>query len=140
MIVAAVRVHDHAAPLAKAYAGDAGIDLPVLQGVSVPPGEGVDVRSGWAVEIPLGFYGRIIGRSSAYRHKQLVILEGVIDSGFRGELFAFAFNPGHEAIWVEEGTSLAQLIVSPVPEVDIMVVEALSESERGERGFGSSGR
>ncbi len=135
------KMDENAEPLTVAYPGDAGIDLPVLQDQWIPPGEYVDVRTGWAAAIPPGFYGRIVGRSSCFRKKGLMILEGIIDAGFRGELFTAAYNPSHEPKFVAQGEALAQLIVSPIPmNHQISVVDKLPPSERGERGFGSSRR
>lgn len=135
------KTHEMAGELVIAYQGDAGIDLPVLDDMRVPPGELVDVRTGWAAAIPAGHYGRIVGRSSCFRKKGLLVIEGVIDAGFRGELFTAVYNPTHMSRFVNRGDSLAQLIVSPIPKSHhIEVVDKLPESERGERGFGSSGR
>ena len=135
------RVHPDAKEPFYAYTGDAGLDLHVLEDTWIPPGQGVDVRSGVAVAIPDGFYGRIVGRSSSLRKRGLLVSEGVIDSGFRGELFVYARNIGNlEAVQLRQGDSIGQLIVSPVPNVELRWVTDLPQSERGENGFGSSGR
>jgi dUTP pyrophosphatase len=77
----------------NAYGNDAGYDLFALNDTMVPEGGGVDVRTGIAVAIPDGYYGRIVARSSTMRKRGLMVLEGIIDAGFRGELFSYAYMP-----------------------------------------------
>lgn len=124
----------------NAYGNDAGWDLHVLRAWCVPAGEGTDVPTGVAVAIPDGWYGRIVGRSSAFRKKGLIVMEGTIDAGFRGELYSYCYNPGPVDVWLEPGDSVAQLIVLPVPTVEWHQVGELPPSSRGTNGFGSSGR
>ncbi len=140
MRLAARKTDERALPLVTAYRGDAGIDLPILEHRQIAPGEGCDVPTGWAISLPVGHYGRIVGRSSALRKKGVLVVEGIIDNGFRGELFSYVFNPGTETVYLSRGESVAQLIVSPVPYIVIDEVDELPESERGTKGFGSSGR
>lgn len=131
-----------------AYAGDAGFDLIAIEDVVIPFGERVDVRTGLAIAMPTGFYGRLVGRSSAIRKKNLLVVEGIIDAGFRGELLCHAYALPRltglalagEAVVVRRGESIAQLILSPIPHVVLHPAVELPDSERGERGFGSSGR
>lgn len=134
----------------QAYEGDVGWDLQVLEDTFIRAGEGVDVRTGVAVALPVGYFGRIVGRSSALRRKGLLVVEGVIDAGFRGELFSFVYNPGIDhlnanydggwGIWLERGQSVAQLIVHRVEPARFVEVKQLEDSARGTAGFGSSGR
>jgi dUTP pyrophosphatase len=124
----------------QAYEGDAGWDLHVLEDTTILTGTGKDVRSGVRMALPPGYYARIIGRSSALRRKGVLVVEGVIDAGFRGELFSYCFNPGTETVHLHRGESVAQVIVTPVPGVSWMEVVYLPESKRGAMGFGSSGR
>lgn len=120
---------------------DAGWDLHVLEPTRCPAGEYRDVRSGVRIALNLGWYCRIVGRSSAFRKKGVMVLEGIIDAGFRGELFTTVYNPGRDDVHLDTGMSIAQLIFQPVPHA--VLVETLSDlpaSARGEAGFGSSGR
>lgn len=129
-----------------AYPGDAGWDLHVLEHTWIDVNSGVDVRTGVAVAIPPGYFGRIVGRSSALRKKNLLVVEGIIDAGFRGELFSYVFCPATEwtlmrgGVQLEPGDSVAQLIVQPVPEIEWLESDDLPPSKRGTNGFGSSGR
>lgn len=148
MNVEFVALHHHAIMPYQAYEGDAGWDLFALEDTLVPIGQPTDIRTGIAIAIPHGHYGRIVHRSSTPRKRGLMVLEGIIDSGFRGELFACAYTwvrpidisitefPGTE---VRAGESIAQLIVQKVEPVEWIFVDELTASTRGERGFGSSG-
>jgi len=121
-----------------AYPGDAGIDIPVAGDHVIKPGEFLDIPSGVAVAIEEGYYGRIAARSGALRNRRLRVYEGVIDAGYRGELFTYAENVGTEDAILTQGDKLAQLILQPVVEHDILQVWELPDSIRGTRGFGSS--
>lgn len=125
----------------RAYTGDAGYDLYTIETTVIPPLSVIDVGTGVAVAIPVGHYGRIVGRSSTHRKRGLSVIEGVIDAGYRGPLFSCVWNPSPtESVTIEAGERVAQLIVTPVSSLDAYEVDALPNSDRGVRGFGSSGR
>jgi deoxyuridine 5'-triphosphate nucleotidohydrolase len=138
-----VKLHPDARTPRNAYGNDAGWDLFVLEDTPIhwsPNHPITDVRTGIAVSIPDGYYGRIIHRSSTPRKKKLQVMEGIIDAGFRGELFAGVSPLVEPSFMVEAGESLAQLIIQKVEPVEWVLVTRLTESARGEKGFGSSGR
>lgn len=125
-----------------AYPGDAGLDLVACERVELAPGERAIVPTGVAVAIPEGYAGLVIPRSGlAFEHGiSLVNTPGLIDSGYRGELRIIALNTDRERTFiVEPGMRIAQLVVTPVPEVDVVVLDELPETVRGTAGFGSSG-
>ena len=125
----------------RAYAGDAGLDLTACERVDLDPGERALVPTGLAVAIPDGYAGFVQPRSGlAARHGiSIVNTPGLIDSGYRGELRVTLLNTDpREPFTVEPGMRIAQLVVLPVPEVELIEVDELPESERGARGFGSS--
>ena len=125
----------------RAYSGDAGIDLVSCEWVELAPGERATVGTGIAVAIPEGHAGFVQPRSGlAARHGiSIVNTPGLIDSGYRGELRIILLNTdGRETFVVEPGMRIAQLVVVPVPAIELIEVEELPESERGVRGFGSS--
>jgi dUTP pyrophosphatase len=126
----------------RAYDGDAGFDLVVSQSRMVEPGRMTDIPCNLAVELPEHTFGVIVGRSSTLRTKGLQVHLGVIDSGYRGELFAAVSTLGRAAVSVRSGERLAQLIVLPNASRLLMPtrVDQLNPSDRGSRGFGSSGR
>jgi dUTP pyrophosphatase len=125
----------------RAYAGDAGIDLAACDRHELGPGERAVVGTGLAVAIPDGFAGFVQPRSGlAARHGISVVnAPGLIDSGYRGEIRVVLLNTARgERFLVEPGMRIAQLVVLPVPELELVEVDELPESERGARGFGSS--
>lgn len=125
----------------RAYAGDAGIDLAACERVELAPGERALVATGLAVAIPAGYAGYVQPRSGlATKHGiSIVNTPGLVDSGYRGELLVNLLNTDpREAFVVEPGMRIAQLVVLAVPDVEPVEVEELPDSERGDRGFGSS--
>jgi dUTP diphosphatase len=125
----------------RAYAGDAGVDLAACERVALAPGERVAVGTGLAVAIPQGFAGFVQPRSGlAARHGITIVnAPGLIDSGYRGEVRVVLLNTDRRAPFVvEPGMRIAQLVVLAVPEVELVEVDELPETERGVRGFGSS--
>jgi dUTP diphosphatase len=125
----------------RAYAGDAGIDLVACERVELAPGERALVPTGLAVAIPVGYAGYVQPRSGlATKHGiSIVNTPGLVDSGYRGELLVNLLNTDpREPFVVEPGMRIAQLVVLAVPDVKPVEVEELPDSERGDRGFGSS--
>lgn len=125
----------------RAYAGDAGLDLAACERVTLAPGERATVPTGLAVAIPEGHAGFVQPRSGlAARHGITIVnAPGLVDSGYRGELRIVLLNTdARDAFTVEPGMRIAQLVVLPVPALDLVEVEELPDSERGVRGFGSS--
>ncbi len=105
------------------------------------PGERALVHTGVAVAIPPGYAGYVQPRSGLAIEHGITIVNtpGLVDSGYRGELRIILLNTDREhAFTIEPGMRIAQLVILPVPQVELHVVDELPESERGERGFGSS--
>lgn len=127
---------------ARAYQGDAGLDLSACERVELAPGERAVVGTGLAVAIPEGYAGFVQPRSGlADRHGITIVnAPGLIDSGYRGELKVILLNTDslHPFV-VEPGMRIAQLVVQEVPEVELEEVDELPATERGVRGHGSSG-
>lgn len=126
----------------RAHAGDAGLDLHTLEDVTLAPGERTSVGTGIAVEIPDGHAGLVLPRSGlAARHGISVVnAPGLIDAGYRGEVRVLLLNTDRrETVSLTAGDRIAQLVVIAVELPAVVEVADLSESERGERGFGSSG-
>jgi dUTP pyrophosphatase len=109
----------------------------------LPPGERALVPTGIAVAIPTGYAGLVQSRSGlAARHGLgLVNSPGLIDPGYRGEVKVIAINlDPKEPFEIHRGDKIAQLIIYPVPDTSLRVVDELPPSERGKGGFGSTGR
>ena len=131
---------DHAQLPRLANSQDAGLDLYVSREVVIQPGEFVDVPCGLAAQLPPMSWGLLTGRSSTFRKHRLLVINGVIDEGYRGELFAGVVNLDNEPVVVQQGQRLAQLIVIPrMANFAPKLVGSLDEGERGDQGFGSSG-
>lgn len=125
----------------RAYPTDAGLDLYVAEQVTIPPGGFRDVPAGISVELADHQWALVTGRSSALRRSGLLIHSGIIDSGYRGPLFAGAFNLGSDEVTLEVGERVAQFIVmhNATRLIEPIPVERLNDSPRGTNGFGSSG-
>lgn len=123
-----------------AHPGDAGLDLYACEDIIIEPGKRHAVSLGFALEIPHGFVARILDRSGLAIKNGIHCLAGVVDAGYRGEYKVIMINLGEEAYTVEKGDRVAQMLIQPVEICDIEEVEELSNSERGEGGFGASGK
>ena len=135
------RLRDEAVLPARAYEGDAGLDLASCEQVELGPGERALVGTGLAVAIPDGYAGFVQPRSGLAAKHGITIVNapGLVDAGYRGELKVVLLNTDtSETFVVEPGMRIAQLVVMPVPGLAPVEVEELPESERGVRGFGSS--
>ena len=142
MDIAAVRL-DRELPLpALAQPGDAGLDLRASEAVTLAPGERRLVPTGLTVAIPEGHAGFVLPRSGLAMQKGVTVLNapGLIDSGYRGEIKVLLINHGAEAVGIERGERIAQLVIQPVAHASLVEEERLPDSARGEGGFGSTGR
>jgi dUTP pyrophosphatase len=136
------RLRDDAMLPARAREGDAGLDLTSCEAATLDPGARAAVGTGIAVEIPEGHAGLVVPRSGlALRHGLSVVnAPGVIDAGYRGEVRVILLNTDLEHVFrIEPGMRIAQLLVVPAIAVDVVESGALTATERGEGGFGSSG-
>lgn len=122
-----------------AHPGDAGMDLYALESVTIEPGERIDVQTGIAMEIPPHYVGLIWDKSGVSLKRGIKVLGGVIDAGYRGEIRVGLINLGSERVSFEAGQKVAQMLIQKVYSPEIIEVSELSDSERGERGFGSTG-
>jgi len=135
------RLHDGATLPARAYEGDAGLDLAACERVELGPGERAAVGTGLAVAIPDGHAGFVQPRSGLAARHGITVLNtpGLVDAGYRGELKVVLLNTDrNERFVVEPGMRIAQLVVVPLAFPEPKEVAELPASERGEKGFGSS--
>jgi dUTP diphosphatase len=123
----------------------AGLDLvaavPREQPVKLPPGARALIPTGFALELPQGYEAQVRPRSGLALKAGVTLLNspGTIDADYRGEVMVIVINHGVEPFLVQRGDRIAQLVVAPVSHVEIVAVEALAETERGQGGFGSTG-
>lgn len=137
------KVEDGARLPSRAHDGDAGLDLYACEAAHIGPGERWSVGTGIAVEIPEGHAGLVLPRSGLARKHGIALVNspGLIDAGYRGEVRVLLLNTDPaETFRVEVGDRIAQLVIAPIALAEPVEVEALNESQRGDGGFGSSGR
>jgi dUTP pyrophosphatase len=135
------RLREDAVLPAHAYPGDAGLDLSACEEHELQPGERATVATGLAVAIPEGYAGFVQPRSGLASEHGITIVNspGLVDSGYRGELRVVLLNTDlARPFRVERGMRIAQLVIVPVPQLELVEVDDLPASERGDRGFGSS--
>ena len=129
-------------PLAYAYDADAGVDLRARVGVTLAPGHRALVPTGVALALPPGFAGFVHPRSGLAARHGITVLNapGVVDAGYRGEIQVNLINTDvREPFTVARGDRIAQLVIQRVEAVTFEPVEALTSTQRGESGHGSSG-
>jgi dUTP pyrophosphatase len=132
----------HAVLPRRARVGDAGLDLSAAEDAEIRPGERAMVRTGVAVAIPDGHAGLVLPRSGLASRNGLTLANapGLIDAGYRGEVVCAMVNlDPSEPVRVSVGDRIAQLVVVAVPDSEPVWADDLPASERGERGFGSTG-
>lgn len=121
----------------------AGLDLfcSNMEDILIKPNEVKSVPTGIKVEIPEGYFGAIYPRSSTGVKRNLMLANtvGVIDSDYRGEIKVFFYNYGKENQVIKYKDRLAQMIIQPYEKVSVEKVNSLTDSDRGDGGFGSTG-
>ena len=133
---------DPSVPLpAYAHDGDAGMDLTAAAEVTLAPMGRAAVPTGLAVAIPPGWVGLVHPRSGLARRHGITVANapGTIDAGYRGELMVLLINLGTEAVTLERGDRIAQLLLQPVGRATVVEVARLDDTTRGHGGFGSTG-
>jgi dUTP pyrophosphatase len=116
----------------------AALDAPM----QIAPGAVVAVPTGLAMAIPRGYEGQVRPRSGlAAKHALTVVnAPGTVDSDFRGTVMVLLINHGREPFTINHGDRIAQMVIAPVSQADVVEVDALDETVRGAGGFGSTGR
>ncbi|MFW9835841.1 MAG: dUTP diphosphatase [Candidatus Thorarchaeota archaeon] len=122
--------------------GDVAFDLYSMIDYELRPRERFAVPTGIAVEIPQGYEGQVRPRSGLALKEGVTVLNtpGTIDSGYRGEVKTIMINHNDESFKISKGMRISQLAIRPVPNVEFVEVDELSDTERGEGGFGSTGK
>ena len=139
MVLKVKKLHEDAVIPPKPYEGDAGLDLCSTEEVVIPAHSRAQVPTGIAVELPEGTAGLIWDKSSLSHKQGLKVLGGVIDQGFRGEIVMCLANLSDEPQTIAKGQKAAQMLVQKIEHVSIEEVAELADSERGGKGWGSSG-
>ncbi len=123
----------------KGHPGDAGIDFFATEQVVFGPYTQMRVPTGIAVEIPDGHVGLVWDKSSVSFKQGLKVMGGVIDAGYRGEIIISLYNTTDQEQVIEKGHKVAQMIIQKFEDCDIVEVSDLSDTVRGDQGFGSTG-
>lgn len=130
--------------VAPSYAreGDAGADLRSAEDlIFIFPGERVLVKTGISIALPDGYVALIHPRSGLALKNGITVLNtpGTIDSGYRGEIAVLLYNAGSDAFTVNRGDRIAQMVIQKFETAEFEVVDALTDTDRGDGGFGSTG-
>lgn len=120
--------------------GSAGFDLWAAEGKLLAPFEKAKIPTGLAFAVPDGYELNIRNRSGVTLKTPLVIWEGTVDSDYRGEVHIIVQNLSNEPFMVYEGERIAQGVISPIVRCEFKQVLFLNETERGEGGFGHTGK
>ena len=123
----------------KAHTSDAGWDLYAANSTVISEHQRKTIETGIALEIPDGYVGLIWPRSGLSVKQGIDVLAGVVDSGYRGEIKVCLYNTSKDNVVIESGDRIAQILIQPVSQMEMIAVDSLSDTERGEGGFGSSG-
>lgn len=121
--------------------GSAGADLYSIEGAVIEAGQTKIIKTGLAMEIPLGFVGLIYARSGLASKRGLAPANkvGVIDSDYRGEIMVALYNQSSQTQSIDKGERIAQFVIAPAYQADFEVVDEITDTDRGQGGFGSTG-
>ncbi len=141
MIVKIKKLHEEAVIPKYAHEGDAGADLVSVEEMYIPAGMTKMISTGIALELAPFWEAQIRPRSGLAAKNGLTVLNtpGTIDCQYRGEIKVLLHNTSDEEFVVEKGMRIAQMVITELPKVEFEEVDELSETERGEGGFGSTG-
>ncbi|AGE56352.1 dUTP pyrophosphatase [Paramecium bursaria Chlorella virus NE-JV-1] len=124
----------------RATIGSAGYDLSSSVDILVPALGRIPVPTGLAIVVPENTYGMIASRSGNAKKYGIGVLTGTIDSDYRGEVFVLLFNTSERDFIINKGDRVAQLILSKIETPDVAEIIDIGETDRGEGGFGSTGK
>lgn len=125
----------------KNHNTDAGFDLKSNEDAIIGPGARLLIKCGFAIEIPIGFEGQVRPRSGLSLKHGITVLNapGTIDAGYRGEVGVILYNTSTVTFNIHKYDRIAQLVIAEVQPIELIVSDTLSDSERGDKGYGSSG-
>lgn len=141
MILHITKIHPDAIVPHYVHPGDSGMDVYSLDDVTIPPGETAFVHTGLKIAVPEHYEAQMRPKSGlALKHSVTVLNSpGTIDSGYRGEICVIMINHGRQAFHIHKQTKIAQMVICPVAHLEVIEVDALDDTIRGEGGFGSTG-
>ncbi len=134
------KLHSNAKMPAFAHDTDAGLDLCCVEEVCIEPGQRVLISTGLAFAIPDGYTGLMWDKSGVSHKRGLKVYGGVIDAGYRGEIFVGLYNMGDTVQVFQSGDKISQIVIQKVEHPEILAVDSLNETQRGDGAFGSTGK
>lgn len=138
-----VKLDEHAIMPTKAHKEDAGFDLYLPMDIDrqfIHVHEDLIVDTGVHFEIPKGYVGFVKSKSGLSVNKCIEHGAGVVDSGYTGSVTVHLYNHGNQPYVFRKGEKLAQIVFLPIPDVELVLVDKIEDTERGTNGFGSSGK
>lgn len=123
----------------RAHADDAGMDMYCLEDVILGPQQGRAIRTGIAMAVPKGHVGLVADRSSLAK-RGVKCAGGIVDAGYRGEIHVILWNISNDEIRINKGERMAQILIIPILTPQPVEATTLDSTERGEKGFGSTGK
>lgn len=141
MTLAFKRIHPDAVLPAYAHKSDAGMDVRSVADIVIAPGKRALVPTGLVMLLPPGYEAQVRPRSGLALKNGVTVLNtpGTIDSGYRGEVGVILANFGDTDFVVKKGDKIAQIVIAPVTQPDIVESETIDSTDRGAGGFGSTG-
>ena len=131
-------------PPEKAHEADAGFDLRAMEDLIIEPqrlgGHGAVIDTGVHIEVPHGCVGYVQGRSGLNIRWSVICPTGTVDCGYTGAIKVKLYNLGFDGYHIHKGDKIAQLVIQPIADCHMVQAEHLDETERGDGGFGSTGR
>lgn len=140
MIVKILKIDSDAIIPNYANEDDAGLDLYSVEELIIKPNKRAAIRTGVKMEIPEGYVGLVWDKSGLALNDGIKTMAGVIDSGYRGEIKIVLINLSNQDFEIKKGQKIAQMLIQKIEHPEIEIAEFLSESGRGEGGFGSTGK
>lgn len=134
-----IKLDDNALLPVRAHKTDAGIDLLTPVDVVIKSNSSAVIDTGVHIAIPEGYFGKLESKSGLNVNHNVVCLGGVIDCGYTGSIKVKLYNLGDEPMTFKRGNKVVQLIIQPCLLPDLLVVDSLGDTERGDNGFGSTG-
>lgn len=134
------KLHVDAKIPSYAHEGDAGMDIYAVEHAVIKIGSRALIPTGLSFELPLGYVALVWDKSGVSNNHGVKTLGGVIDAGYRGEIKIGLLNTGNEDFVIERGDKVAQILIQKIEHPEIQEVNDLSETSRGNGGFGSTGK
>lgn len=135
-----IKLDQGAYPVDRAHQTDAGLDLRTPVEFTIRPHDSYVIDTGVHVEFPHGWYGELASKSGLNVKHSVVSCGGILDEGYVGSIVVKLYNLGDEEYHFRKGDKIVQMILKPYIAPDIVYVDELEDTERSNKGFGSTGR